>query len=95
MKKPEISFRIIGDSGPLSIYWHPGPYGNAIEAKKGNGVFWLAPNGELLGVEFDDVSKISDHQVLTLKNNLVVEVFIRKGAISYKLNAGKGIDKTG
>ena len=35
MKKPEISFRHYGGSGPISIYWHNGPYGDAKEALKG------------------------------------------------------------
>ena len=56
MKKPRVVFRHFSGSGPLSIYWHEGPYGDAIEATKGRGVVWLAPNGELLGVEFDDVA---------------------------------------
>ncbi len=38
MKKLDISFRHFSGSGPLSIYWHDGPYGDAIEAKRGEGV---------------------------------------------------------
>jgi hypothetical protein len=45
MKKPRIVFRHFSGSGPLSIYWHEGPYGDAIEVTKGCGVAWLAPNG--------------------------------------------------
>jgi hypothetical protein len=33
MSKPTISFRHFGGSGPLSVYWHPGPYGDAVEAR--------------------------------------------------------------
>src|SRR6059058_5040750 len=68
MRKPRISFRHFSGSGPLSIYWHDGPYGDAVEAVKGRGVAWLAPNGELLGVEFDDVARAADAQTLELPN---------------------------
>ena len=53
MKKPRIVFRHFAGSGPLSIYWHDGPYGDAIEAIKGRGVAWLAPNriGAVAGAE--------------------------------------------
>ena len=68
MKKPRIVFRHFSGSGPLSIYWHDGPYGDALEAIKGHGVAWLAPNGELLGVELDDVKWARDEQSLELPN---------------------------
>lgn len=48
MKKPRISFRHFSGSGPLSVYWHDSPYGDAVEATDGRGVAWLAPNGQLL-----------------------------------------------
>ena len=52
MKKLEISFRHIDGSGPLSIYWHEGPYGTAHESNKGNGVGWFSADQNILGVEF-------------------------------------------
>ena len=67
-KRPYISFRHFSGSGPLSAYWHDGPFGDAVEAVAGRGVAWLAPNGELLGVEFDDVAYASDNQSLVLSN---------------------------
>jgi hypothetical protein len=85
MKKPEVSFRSHSGSGPLSIYWSPGPYGDAIESLSGNGVSWHSPNGELLGVEFDDVLEINDSQSLTLKNGTKVNVKVNKGKVTFEL----------
>jgi len=82
MKRPTISFRHFAGSGPLSIYWYDGPYGDAVEAKSGSGVGWFAPNGELLGVEFDDVAFGSDHQTLTFANGESVSVRVARGAVS-------------
>lgn len=84
MKRPEISYRPIGNSGPLSIYWHPGPYGDAIECKKGNGVAWLSPTGEPLGVEYDDVNVDNDHQALILPDDTKIEVFVKRGKVRVK-----------
>lgn len=57
MKKEKISFRVIGDSGPLMISWYDGPKGNAVEAKNEIGVRFFSSTGELLAVEFDDVKE--------------------------------------
>ena len=84
MKRPRVSFRHFSGSGPLSIYWHDGPYGDAVEATKGKGVAWLAPNGELLGVEFDDVTWDEDDQVLELPNDDLVRVKVRRGRTSVR-----------
>ena len=81
MKKPEISFRPIGESGPLALYWHTGPYGDAVECKEGSGVVWVSSAGELLGVEFDDVNKESDHQVLITAQGHKVEVWLKQGKV--------------
>jgi hypothetical protein len=78
-KRPRISFRHFSGSGPLSVYWHDGPFGDAVEARAGRGVGWLAPNGELLGVEFDDVAYASDEQALELPNGDVVSVRVNRG----------------
>lgn len=85
MKRPEISFRHFSGSGPLSVYWHDGPFGDAVEAKKGRGVAWLTPNGELLGVEFDHVAFSSDEQTLDLSNGDSVTVRVRRGKVTVRL----------
>jgi hypothetical protein len=85
MKKPRVSFRHFSGSGPLSIYWHEGPYGDAVEATKGRGVAWLAPNAVLLGVEFDDVAWKADDQTLELPNHDVVRVRVRRGKTTVRL----------
>jgi hypothetical protein len=64
MRPKTISYRQFGDSGPLTVYWHDGPYGAAREADVGKGVGWFAPTGDLLGVEFDDIAFSSDEQTL-------------------------------
>jgi hypothetical protein len=79
MKRPSIFFRSFAGSGPLSAYWYDGPYGDAVEARGGAGVGWFAPNGEVLGVEFDDVTYEADEQVLEFANGLVVRVRVRRG----------------
>ena len=85
MKRPRIVFRHFSGSGPLSIYWHDGPYGDAIEATKGRGVVWLAPNGELLGVESDDVAWGDDTQSIELPNGDVVGVRVARGNVTARL----------
>jgi hypothetical protein len=82
MKKPTISFRHFGGSGPLSVYWYPGPYGDAVEAKDGSGVGWFAPNGEVLGVEFDDVALERDHQALAFSSGDRVDIRVSHGRVS-------------
>lgn len=85
MRRPRVSFRHFSGSGPLSIYWHDGPYGDAVEATKGCGVAWLAPNGQLLGVEFDDVAWKADDQILELPNDDVVRVRVRRGRTTVRV----------
>ena len=85
MRKPEISFRHFAGSGPLSVYWHDGPFGDAVEAKKGRGVAWLTPSGELLGVEFDDVTYAADEQILELPNGDSVALRVRRGKVTVRL----------
>ncbi len=84
MKNPKISFRVIGDSGPLSITWFPGPLGDAVEANNGIGVGFFAHNGDLLSVEFDDVNETKDHQILEFPR-YKVEVSVNHGKVSYSL----------
>ena len=80
MKKLDISFRHFDGSGPLSIYWHDGPYGDAIEANKGDGVGWFSASQDLLGVEFDDVEFKKDHQTLFF-DNVMVEIKVNNGKV--------------
>jgi len=89
MKKPEISFRHFGGSGPLSVYWYPGPYGVAVEASKGRGVGWFSPSGELLGVEFDDVEVTADNQIIEFKVGYSVSIKTKKGKVSVGLHRPK------
>lgn len=69
----------------MCIHWFPGPYGDAKEAKSGNGVGWFTPNGELLAVEFDDVSKKLDRQELEFSRHRV-EVLVKNVKINVKLH---------
>jgi hypothetical protein len=75
--KPKIFFNPIEGSAPLSIRWYAGPYGDAHEAKDGNGVYFTAPNGDLLAVQFDDVDERQDQQSLTTKNGVRVSVTVK------------------
>jgi hypothetical protein len=86
MKKPTISFRHFGGSGPLSVYWHAGPYGDAEEAARGSGVGWFTPTGEVLGVEFDDVLCKQDKQRLEFGNGVVVRVHVQRGKVRVELD---------
>ena len=92
MKKDKVSFRVIGESGPLSISWYAGPKGDAVEAKNQIGVGFFSPNGELLGVEFDDVSEKKDHQALVF-DHYRVEVTTKNGKVSYKVETLKAHGK--
>jgi hypothetical protein len=89
MKKLEICFRPQGRSGPLSVYWHDGPYGDAIESENGIGVGWFSPDGCLLGVEFDDVERDADIQELKFKKGLVISLAILRGKISVKVKKSR------
>jgi hypothetical protein len=85
MKQAVISFRVIGDSGPLTVYWSDGPFGDAVESKEGNGVVWLSAKGELLGAEFDDVRKHNDHQTLTAPGGYMIEIDVKNGTVKYEV----------
>ena len=86
MRKPAISFRLFAGSGPLSVYWHEGPYGDAVEARRGSGVGWFAPNGELLGVEFDEVADAADEQTMEFSGGAIVRVLVVKGKVKVQLD---------
>ena len=89
MRKPVISFRHFAGSGPLSIYWYEGALGDAIEARRGRGVSWISPSGDLLGVEFDDVAYPEDQQELEARNGDVVSLRIAKGRPVVKVTRGR------
>ena len=84
MKKARISFRVIGDSGPLSISWFDGPKGDAVEANNGIGVGFFSTDGELLMVEFDDVEEKKDQQHLEF-DGYQVSVSVNKGKVAFSL----------
>ena len=83
-RKPKIFYHPIEGSAPLAVYWYQGPYGDAIESKEGNGVYFASPNGELLGVQFDDVSEDKDQQVMTTKGSRV-RISVKAGKVAIKV----------
>jgi hypothetical protein len=93
MKKPTISFRHFSGSGPLSVYWHPGPYGDAVEATRGSGVGWFTPTHEVLGAEFDDVVYQQDEQSLEFANGVVIRLRVRRGKVRVQLDKRRGRPK--
>lgn len=84
MKWGEVFFNPIEGSGQLSISWSSDPKGAALEAKKGNGVGFFTPDGDLLGVIFDDVSEEEDHQVLEFKK-YKIEICVKDGVVRHKV----------
>ena len=82
--KPKIFFNPIEGSAPLSINWYPGPYGVAHDSKEGSGVYFTAPNGELLAVQFDDVDEKQDQQTLVTKNGIRVSINVKAGKVAIK-----------
>lgn len=89
MKKHEISFRHFGGSGPLSVYWYPGPYGVAVEANKGRGVGWFSPSGDLLGAEFDDVNAKADSQTIEFRGGYSVSIRVTNRRVTVQLRRPK------
>lgn len=85
MKKAKLSFRVIGDSGPLTISWFDGPKGDAVEAKNGIGVGFFSSDGTLLCAEFDDMNDKHDSQVLEF-DRYRVEASVNKGKVSYSVH---------
>ncbi len=81
MKKARVTFIPIDGTGVLHLDFHPGPFGDATEARKGDGVGFFSQNGELQGVTFDDVDAEQDHQVLEF-DRYRVEVTVNRGKIS-------------
>ena len=85
MRKAKISFRVIGDSGPLTLSWFDGPKGDAVEAKNGIGVGFFSHDGTLLCVEFDDVNMKRAQQILEF-DRCRISVSVKDGEISYSLS---------
>jgi len=91
MTKPKVTFMPLDGTGMLHLDFQTGSFGDAIEAKKGDGVGFFSPNGDLQGVTFDDVNEKEDRQTLEFEHYRVV-VAISKGKISQSvtlLNTGK------
>jgi hypothetical protein len=84
MKKTNVSFRVIGNSGPLTLSWFEGPKGPAIEAKNGAGVGFFSKEGKLLCVEFDDVEEKTDRQRLDF-DSVQVEIWVKNGKVKYEV----------
>jgi hypothetical protein len=85
MKKTKITFIPIDGSGAVHLDFQPGPFGDATEAKKGDGVGFFSQNGELQGVTFDDVNEQRDQQVLEF-DNYRVEISVTNGKISVSIS---------
>jgi hypothetical protein len=81
MKRGEVFFHPIEGSGQLGISWSDRPKGDAIEAKKGEGVGFFSSRGELLSVLFDEVQALEDCQTLEFAH-CRVEVLVRNGVVS-------------
>jgi len=82
--KPKIHFDKDEEGGLIGVYFYEGPYGPAVEADEGNGVLFVAPNGEILGAIFDWVA-LDDKQTLTAKTGDCVEVVTHKGKVTARL----------
>lgn len=82
MKKGKVFFKPIDGSAPLSISWFQGPKGDAIEANNALGVGFFSRNGDLLGVIFDDVAALKDHQILKF-DHYRVELTTNRGKVSF------------
>lgn len=84
MRKTKVTFLPIDSTGALHIDFQPGPFGDAVEARKGDGIGFFSQNGELQGVTFDDVNEKQDHQMLEFDRHRV-EVSVMKGKISHSV----------
>lgn len=84
MKKVKVTFIAIDGTGALHLDFQPGPFGDAIEASKGDGVGFFSQNGDLQGVTFDDVDEKNDRQALEF-DQYRIEVSVDKGKISHSV----------
>jgi hypothetical protein len=88
MKKAKVFFHPIDGSGPLTLSWSSTPKGDAVEAKKGNGVGFFSEKGDLLCVIFDEVQSLQDRQVLEFKNDRV-EIRVKNGRVIHTISSIK------
>lgn len=85
MRKAKVFFHPIDGSASLEISWSDRPKGDAIEAKKGEGVGFFSENGNLLSVIFDEVLEDRDHQILEFSEHRI-EVRVKEGRVAYTLS---------
>ena len=84
MIKGKVFFHPIEGSASLTISWSFSPKGDAVEAKKGDGVGFFSPKGEILCVIFDEVQSAQDHQILEFKHHRI-EITVKNGKVAYTL----------
>jgi hypothetical protein len=88
MKKGKVFFHPIDGSASLTISWSPEPKGDAVEAKKGEGVGFFSAKGDLLCVIFDEVQADNDHQSLEFIH-YKVEATVNNGRVIYSVSETK------
>ncbi len=64
--------------------------GDAVEAKNQTGVGFFSQKGDLLAVEFDDVAKEKDHQILKFGTGEQIEIFVSSGKVSWSKTGTAG-----
>lgn len=84
MKKAKVTFLPIEGAGILHLDFYPGPFGDAVESKNGDGVGFFSATGELLGVSFDEVSEKKDRQELIF-DRYRIEATVQKGKVTYSV----------
>ncbi len=94
MKKAKITFIPIDGTGVLHLDFQQGPFGDATEARKGDGIGFFSRSGDLQGVTFDDMDEEKDQQVLEFERYRI-EVSVNKGKISYAVIPLDGKSRVG
>ena len=89
MKKCKVTFIPISGSGALHLDFLPGPFGDATEANRGDGVGFFSNTGELQGVTFDDVGAKSDRQSLEF-DRYKIDITLTNGKVTYVVTGGRG-----
>jgi hypothetical protein len=82
MKRGKVFFHPIDGTAALTISWSSRPKGDAIEAKRGDGVGFFSDKGDLLCVIFDEVSSKEDQQILEF-SHWKVEVRVKGSKVAY------------
>ena len=81
-KNPEIFFNPHADgSGLLALSWEEGPFGEGTETKEGFGVGFFSSKGDILSVQFFDVTAKEDHQTLSFENGALVSIKVKSGKV--------------